>query len=155
MCIRDSPSPFERSCAARTAQAPSSKEQLMEDRSAGVSALNDLFLQSAALKLPSWQHRILNYLIQSLDENGFFTEPAQAVARRFGVSEQDVRLCIRLLQGMEPAGVGAADLKECLRLQLVRSVRPDAIALQIVDGFLESMARQQYSACLLYTSRCV
>lgn len=47
---------------------------------------------------------------------------------------------------MEPAGVGAADLKECLRLQLVRSVRPDAIALQIVDGFLESMARQQYSA---------
>ena len=64
----------------------------MEDRSAGVSALNDLFLQSAALKLPSWQHRILNYLIQSLDENGFFTEPAQAVARRFGVSEQDVRL---------------------------------------------------------------
>lgn len=140
------PSPFERSGAARTAQAPSSKEQLMEDRSAGVSALNDLFLQSAALKLPSWQHRILNYLIQSLDENGFFTEPVQAVARRFGVSEQDVRLCIRLLQGMEPAGVGAADLKECLRLQLVRSVRPDAIALQIVDGFLESMARQQYSA---------
>ena len=47
------PSPFERSGAARTAQAPSSKEQLMEDRSAGVSALNDLFLQSAALKLPS------------------------------------------------------------------------------------------------------
>ncbi|MDR3765987.1 MAG: RNA polymerase factor sigma-54 [Butyricicoccus sp.] len=140
------PSPFERSSGARNAESSSSKEQLMEDRSDGISALNDLFLQSAALKLPPLQHRILNYLIQSLDANGFLTEPSHAIAHTFGVSEPEVRLCICLLQGMEPAGIGAADLKECLRLQLARSVQPDAIALQIVEHFLESMARQQYGA---------
>lgn len=122
------------------------KEQLMEDRSAAVDALRDLFLQSTALRLPAQQHRILHYIIRSLDENGFFTESPESAARVLGVSVQQVQTCLRLLQAMEPAGVGAADLRDCLRLQLQREAQPDPAALAIVQQHLELLARQQYGA---------
>lgn len=146
------PGPFDRqelSSPARKqvdGQPAVSKEQLMEDKAAGSSALRDLFLQSAAMKLPSGTQRILNYLIQSLDENGFLTESAESSAAVLRVPPEAVQDAIRLLQSMEPAGVGAANLCECLRLQLLRTAPQDKTALQIVDAYLEDMAQQQYSA---------
>ena len=121
------PSPFDRrgSSTAPSGNTAVSKEQLMEDKAAGISVLHDLFLQSAALKLPQPLQRIMQYLIHSLDTNGFLTESAEATAAMLGVSQVDVQKCIALLQGMEPAGVGAADLKECLRLQLIRQPPAD------------------------------
>lgn len=145
------PSPFDRQGARpRTnndeRDAPS-KEQLMEDRETDASALGDLFLQSAALKLPGYQQRILNYLIHSLDENGFLSESPQVTSQILGVPFQDVQRCIGLLQGMEPAGIGAADLRDCLRIQLLRATpQQDKLALQIVEHHLEAMAKQQYGA---------
>lgn len=141
------PSPFDRrgSSTAPSGNTAVSKEQLMEDKAAGISVLHDLFLQSAALKLPQPLQRIMQYLIHSLDTNGFLTESAEATAAMLGVSQVDVQKCIALLQGMEPAGVGAADLKECLRLQLIRQPPADPTALRIVEGYLPELAKQQYS----------
>lgn len=121
-------------------------EQLIPDHASDESILRDLFLQAAALKLPRQRQRIMEYLIHSLDENGFLTEPADAVADILGASPDAVCRCIALLQGMEPAGIGAADLKECLRLQLIRQPPADPVALQIVEGYLSEMAKQQYGA---------
>ena len=146
------PGPFDRQepFAQRGGSAPdrqaASKEQLMEDKADGASALRDLFLQSAALKLPRHRQNIMTYLIHSLDENGFLTESAACTAGVLHVSPEEVRQCIGLLQDMEPAGVGAADLRECLRLQLLRTAPQDKTALLIVENHLEDMANQQYSA---------
>lgn len=146
------PSPFDRLHDTRQTRQPGertdefSKEQLMEDKASATSALHDLFLQCAALNISPADRRMVRYLIQSLDERGFLTETAEAAAQDCGVPTADVRRCICLLQGMEPAGVGAADLRDCLRLQLLRATpQQDRLALQIVDGYLECMAKQQYS----------
>lgn len=140
------PSPFERR-GALSADRSLSKEQLIENQAAaGATAAHELLLQCAGLKLPHAQQRIMEYLIHSLDENGFLTESAEATAQVLGVSVETVRKCIVLVQGMEPAGVGAADLKECLRLQLIRQPPADATALRIVDGYLTEMAKQQYGS---------
>ncbi len=145
------PSPFDRQGAMRAKKQTDgsetdSKESLMEDKADGEAALHDLFLQSAAMKLPAPYQRILKYLIQSLDENGFFTESATDAARALRVPPGDVEKCIGLLQSMEPAGVGAAGLRDCLRLQLLRTEPRDTTALRIVAEHLEQMARQQYGA---------
>ncbi len=68
------PSPFDRrgSSTAPSGNTAVSKEQLMEDKAAGISVLHDLFLQSVALKLPQPLQRIMQYLIHSLDTNVFF-----------------------------------------------------------------------------------
>lgn len=146
------PGPFERQervsdhANRSDRQQAASMEQLMEDKAAGASALRDLFLQSAALKLPKYHQRIMNYLIHSLDENGFLTESAESTAGVLQVPLEEVQKCIKLLQDMEPAGVGASNLGECLRLQLLRTAPQDKTALQIVDAHLTDMADQQYGA---------
>ena len=98
------PSPFERRGAV-PADRSLSKEQLIENQAAGATAVHELLLQCAGLKLLRAQQRIMEYLIHSLDENGFLTESAEATAQVLGVSVETVRKCIVLVQGMEPAGV--------------------------------------------------
>ena len=143
------PGPFARSRVSPHAfyeENEVSKEQLMADKELEISALRDLFLQAAALDLPPQEHRILEYLIHSLDEKGFLSETAETTAQILGVDPSAVSACIHHLQGMEPAGVGAVDLKDCLRLQLQRRKHPDEIAIAIVNDHLDAMARQQYAA---------
>ncbi|MBQ8586127.1 MAG: RNA polymerase factor sigma-54 [Butyricicoccus sp.] len=123
-----------------------SKEQLMADKEVEISALRDLFLQAAAFDLPPQENRILEYLIHSLDEKGFLSESAQTTAQVLGAEHTAVEKCIGLLQSMDPAGVGASDLKDCLRLQLLRRKHPDEVAIAIVNDHLDLMARQQYAA---------
>ena len=145
------PGPFERPHAGQAnaredGVPPYSGEELLENTAEAASALHDLFLQSAAMKLPAAEQRMMTYLILSLDERGFLTESAETVAQTLGILPADVGRGIRLLQSMEPAGVGARDLRECLRLQLLRvSPRQDKLALQIVENHLEALAKQQYS----------
>ena len=139
------PGPFTKRGGATSGEPSDSREQLLEDKASESSALHDLFLQSAAMRLSSALRQMTDYLILSLDENGFLRESAGAVARALGVPLETVQQGIRLLQSMEPAGVGAANLTDCLRLQLLRLEPVDDIALQIVAAHLPDMARQQYA----------
>lgn len=101
------------------------------------------FWQSAALDLKQSDSEILRYLILSLDENGFLTESASESARILKVSEQQVQSNIVRLQSMEPAGIGAANLSDCLVLQLQRMTPVNSIAVQIAASFLDQLAKQQ------------
>ena len=63
-------------------------------------------------------HRIGSYIIESLDENGYMTSTVEEIARATGASEKKVRYAVSIIQSMDPAGVGASDLQECLLIQL-------------------------------------
>lgn len=99
--------------------------------------------KSAALDLKQSDAEILRYLILSLDENGFLTESASESARILQVSEQQVQSNIVRLQSMEPAGIGAANLSDCLVLQLQRMTPVNPVAVQIAASFLDQLAKQQ------------
>ena len=99
--------------------------------------------KSAALDLKQSDAEILRYLILSLDENGFLTESASESARILQVSEQQVQSNIVRLQSMEPAGIGAANLSDCLVLQLQRMTPANPVAVQIAASFLDQLAKQQ------------
>ena len=74
--------------------------------------------QLAFLKLRKEKARIAAYLVESLDENGFFREDCASAARELGVSEAAVKDALETVQSLEPAGIGARSLQECLLLQL-------------------------------------
>lgn len=122
------------------------QDQLLSDRAEETDGRHDLYLQAASLNLSLHDSRILKYLIQSLDGNGFLTEARCDIAETLQVSLEEVDHCVALLQEMEPAGIGAADLTDCLLLQLERIAPEDEIAPQIVHSFLEQMAKKQYAA---------
>ncbi len=60
------------------------------------------------------------YLINCLDEDGYLTEPLIEVADRFRLSVPQVESVLRQVQALDPPGVGARDLRECLLIQCSR-----------------------------------
>jgi len=75
--------------------------------------LNDL----RAVVPPDLMH-VAEFLVGSLDEKGFLTCAVEEAAYECGVEEHDVDLVLKLLQSLEPPGIGARNLRECLLIQL-------------------------------------
>lgn len=58
------------------------------------------------------------FIIESLDENGYLTTPLEDIINILGSPEEKAQKALSLIQSFEPYGVGARDLKECLLIQL-------------------------------------
>lgn len=99
--------------------------------------------QIAGLEVPERQRQLLYYLVGCLEDSGYLTVPPEELAAGAGVPEEELRRSIARLQTLEPAGVGAADLSQCLYLQLQR-IGDDGPATQIVLHHLEALARNRY-----------
>ena len=82
-------------------------------------------------------------VLQSLDGYGRLDESQEALAARSGTYVSTVRRAIRLVQSLEPAGVAAKDLSECLCLQLIR-LGETGLPLAIAREHLEDMGRNHY-----------
>ena len=87
------------------------------------------------------ERRVMEYLIYSLDEKGYFTDDPAAVAQAFSIEEEDVLQLLTEVQQLDPAGVGARDLSECLLLQLLRKPTWNEVTEEIIRDHLEDVAR--------------
>ncbi len=68
--------------------------------------------------LPSEDMPIAEYLVGSLDERGYLRCSVEEVADLFDTDTTRVELVLRHLQSLDPIGIGARDLRECLLIQL-------------------------------------
>lgn len=88
----------------------------------GVSLRQHLLDQLAMLPLPERDHGLVALMIEALDENGYLSaslaELAAMLPEEMAVDEAELLTALRLLQSMDPPGVGARDLSESLLLQL-------------------------------------
>ncbi len=83
-----------------------------------VSLKDDLRLQLA--NVPRKLRQICEYLIECLDERGFLDADLQNVAAALNTDLSTVHKALSILQSLEPPGIAARSLKECLLLQLDR-----------------------------------
>lgn len=112
---------------------------------------DSLHAQIAASGAPNSIKAMADYLAESLDDNGYLTEQPEESAARLGIPETLVFSGLDLLQSLEPAGIGAKNLQDCLFLQLRRSGGSDPVAEAIIDFHMEDMARgffNKISKCL-------
>ena len=123
-----------------------------------ISLQEHLRMQMAGMRLSSEDRAALEVLIESLNADGYLGDALQDIAARLaemlGLDEGEAReeLMSRLqcalnwLHSMEPLGVGARDLAECLSLQLRAGPRcaAQAVALQICQRHLELLAKRDY-----------
>ncbi len=80
------------------------------------------------------------YLIDMIDEAGYLRDSLAAVAERLGADLADVEAAHKLITTFDPCGVGARDLKECLKLQLIDTDRYDP-AMQAFIENIELLAK--------------
>ena len=124
-----------------------------------------LHAQALALRLNDDERAALYFLIESLDDDGYLADPLpdlvdallgqveratrQSLAGDARLARQEellqlLQTALHWLQNMEPAGVGARDLAECLRLQILelRNSPAARAALAFCDQPLELMAKR-------------
>lgn len=99
--------------------------------------------QIAALPISKGKKQVLFYLSECLDDDGYLRATTEELTEDTGLAPLLLRRCMNALQALEPAGVGAQSLKQCLRLQLERT-GSDETALRIVQDFLPSLAKGRY-----------
>lgn len=61
---------------------------------------------------------VAEYLVGNLDEKGYLTCTLEEAAYECGVDEVEVDVVLKLLQSLEPPGIGARNLRECLLIQV-------------------------------------
>ena len=82
--------------------------------------------QISELNLTDKQKEIMEYLVGSLDDDGYLRKDIAIIATELAlnyyldVDETEVREVLTMLQGIDPAGIAAKDLQECLLLQIDR-----------------------------------
>ena len=89
--------------------------------------------------------KIAEQIIGNLDENGYLAAPLEEIARDSGVSPEEVIQVLEIVQSLEPAGIAARDLKECLLLQLDRRGCADGPEALIIKDFLPQLAAKKYA----------
>ena len=84
--------------------------------------------------------KIGEYLIESLDENGYLTVTLKAVAAALNVEVEVVKKTLALIQTFDPYGVGARNLAECLGIQLKQAGLLDQNYIELLKHHMEDFS---------------
>jgi RNA polymerase sigma-54 factor len=103
--------------------------------------------QAALLPLSLRDRALLSALIGALDEDGYLEQPLAEISAGFEadppIEPEELEIALRHLQNLDPVGVGARSLSECLGLQLKalpENTPARQTALEIAEGQLELLA---------------
>jgi RNA polymerase sigma-54 factor len=88
---------------------------------------------------------IAQFLIDSLSEAGYLAVELETVAEQLGAPVETIEAVLKQLQGCDPVGVFARDVRECLALQLREKDRLDPMMLRLLDN-LELVAQHDLAA---------
>ena len=86
----------------------------------------------------------ITFLVESLDAKGYLNEEMSVVCNLFDLTDKEGMYYLKLLQSVEPKGLGARDLIECLLLQLDNN-KSNSLAKLIIESYLEYVGIKNYS----------
>ncbi|MDB5751156.1 MAG: rpoN [Ramlibacter sp.] len=115
-----------------------------------------LHRQALSLRLGEEDRFALRFLVESLNDDGYLDEPLESLAASLSPDDMEQQeelvhrftVALRLLQSLDPPGVGARSLAECLMLQL-RSIQHESpgdevcpVAIRVVKQPIDLLARR-------------
>lgn len=89
---------------------------------------------------------IIKFMLECLDNKGYLEESIETIASYFGTDTEIVEDLLSDLQALDPSGVCARTLEECLKLQLERRDMLTPVLESIIDNCLEMVAKNQIPA---------
>lgn len=89
--------------------------------------------------------RLCRFLIDCLDERGYLDCPLEELSREFDIPLFSLEQALFAVQMLDPPGVGARNLSECLTLQLAQDRSLDPLALKIARDGLEMLGKRNFS----------
>jgi len=118
------------------------KQQFLESRPSHLTLAEIIEAQTASFL--EKDQPIIKAIAGNLDEWGYFRTHCAELAASLHVAEQEVEIVLAKIQQLDPPGVAARDLKECLLIQLKHQGRENGLASRIVSHYLPQLARHDY-----------
>ncbi|MDB0440254.1 RNA polymerase factor sigma-54 [Clostridioides difficile] len=104
----------------------------------------DLKFQISLYKLTDKQMEVCEYIIDSLDEDGYLRTEEKVIVDTLKIDEELFEKCLISVQQLEPSGVGARSLSECLMIQMASLGIYNEILEEIVTKDLNLIANNKY-----------
>ena len=119
-----------------------------ENRITTVPSLPDQLLEQLTVsELEGGDVEIAEFIIGNIDDRGYLTCSTGEIAEAIQVPESEVARVLEVIQGFEPPGIGARDLRECLLIQLRQRGDEDGaeVALRMVREHMEDLGKRRFS----------
>jgi RNA polymerase sigma-54 factor len=118
----------------------------LDDFVAGQVTLRDHLNQQIPFLVTGASDRVIaQHLVDQLDPTGYLQGDLSEIAERLGKPLQDVEDLLRALQTLDPPGVFARSLSECLAIQLRQNDRLDPAMAALIDN-LELLAKRDFAS---------
>lgn len=122
----------------------------------GTSFTQYLKNQMHTIRLSENETIITDFLVGSIDESGYIRREIidilddLAFTQNVFTTEEEIERLLKMVQQLDPAGVGARDLKECLLIQLKRKKEKESrkLAIEILETSFEHFAKKHYKKLL-------
>ncbi|WP_034259699.1 RNA polymerase factor sigma-54 [Altibacter lentus] len=122
----------------------------------GTSFTQHLMQQLNTYRLDEEEEEIALFLVGSVDESGYIRRDLEdivddlAFTQNVYTSEEKIEKVLQIVQDLDPAGVGARSLQECLLIQLKRKEQspPVALAMQLIDESFDHFSKKHYKKLL-------
>ncbi len=120
---------------------------------ATVSLRDSLMFQIGVRNINEHQYMLADYIIGNIDDDGYLRRDLYSIAndisflQNTNTDEKELHSILNIIQELDPAGIGARNLQECLILQLKRKeVKTDALdlALKIVTRTFDEFSKKNY-----------
>ncbi len=132
--------PGYKSPAAENVEKPSFETFL----SSPITLSDYLHSQLAVVILSEAVRDAAESIIGNLDENGYLTAGVEEIAAADEHTIEDLREALRVVHTLDPSGVGAKDLRECLLLQIESRNGKGGVAWQIIDLHMKLLETRQF-----------
>ncbi|NUO80323.1 RNA polymerase factor sigma-54 [candidate division KSB1 bacterium] len=119
--------------------------EVFEQQEAALENLPEhLIDQLHLLELDEEEITIGEFLIWSINEDGYLSCSLDIVAQNLNVPLEKVEKVLRLIQHFEPVGIGARTLQECLTIQLEEREPRDELALEIMKNHFDDFSNKRF-----------
>ena len=108
------------------------------------SLYENLHLQVSLHKINKIEKEICDYIIDSLDEDGYLRIDEKYIIDELNITNSLFEMCLKIVQQLEPVGVGARNLSECLIIQMRNLGIDNALLETIVSKDLELIGKNKY-----------
>ncbi|URZ17608.1 RNA polymerase sigma-54 factor [Clostridium felsineum DSM 794] len=101
--------------------------------------------QLGEISIDRYTRPICEYIIENLNSNGYLPDTIEDISQDLHKNLKSVEKALEIVQSLDPSGVGARDISECLKLQIKRKNVNDITLMEIVDKHLADIAENKYS----------
>jgi len=135
-----------------TRDVPQSDEEEFDPLTVVASELSlaERLTQDLGSMLDSDDMPIAEYLVGALDETGYLRASVDEVAWHLQATYEDVERVLEVLQSLDPPGVGARDIRECMLIQIRRLQESDhevhPLAATLIRDYLEEIGKHRFAA---------